>query len=153
MLQQPFARQLGKVLGEPAKNNYIARQRAYAYNEHFYSPVNIAMSMFKLSITPRWALMVAHGWARFILDRRRDWINDRPNRATAAESPLDEAQERCHFDNPMTHTRGACQHREAAKRTSFALYFFLLMTKHRPSGTHQNKLTLCQFLKSLLKLT
>ena len=46
------------------------------------------------------------GWARFILDRRRDLINDRPNRATAAEAPLDEAQERYLFDNPTTHTRG-----------------------------------------------
>ncbi len=31
--------------------DYIARQRAYAYNEHFNSSVNRAMSMFKLSIT------------------------------------------------------------------------------------------------------
>ena len=58
--------------------------------------------------------MAARGWARFILDRRRDLINDRPNCATAAEAPLDEAQERCHFDNPTTHTRGAYQHDEAA---------------------------------------
>ena len=84
------------------------------------------MPMSKLSITPRWALMAARGWARLVLDRRRDLINDHPNRATAAEAPLDEAQERCHFDNPMTHTRGACQHSEAAKRTCFALYFFCL---------------------------
>ncbi len=33
--------------------DYIARQRAYAYNEHFNSSVNRAMSMFKLSITSR----------------------------------------------------------------------------------------------------
>jgi hypothetical protein len=92
----------------------IARQRAYAYNEHFNSSVNTAMSMFKLSITSRWALMAARDWARFILDRRRDLINDRPNRATAAETPLDDAQERCHFGNPTTHTRGAYQHGEAA---------------------------------------
>ena len=52
--------------------------------------------------------MAARGWARLILDRRRDLINDRPNRATAAEAPLDEAQKRYyHFDNPTTHTRGA----------------------------------------------
>ncbi len=57
------------------------------------------MSMFKLSITSRWALMAARGWARLILDRRRDLINDRPNRNTAAEAPLDGAQERYHFDN------------------------------------------------------
>jgi hypothetical protein len=31
--------------------DYIARQRAYAYNEHFNSSVNSAMSMFELSIT------------------------------------------------------------------------------------------------------
>ena len=94
--------------------DYIARQRAYAYNEHFNSSVNIAMSMFKLSITSPWALMVARGWARLILDRRRDLINDRPNRATAAEAPLDEAQGRYHFDNPRTHTRGAYQHGKVA---------------------------------------
>ncbi len=72
------------------------------------------MSMFKLSITSPWALMVARGWARLILDRRRDLINDRPNRATAAEAPLDAAQERYNFDNPTTHTHGAYQHSEAA---------------------------------------
>ena len=65
------------------------------------------MSMFKLSITYRWALMAARGWARLILDRRRDLINYRPNRAAAAEAPLDGAQERHHFDNPQNHTRGA----------------------------------------------
>ncbi len=32
--------------------DFIARQKAYAYNEHFNSSVNMAMSMFKLSITP-----------------------------------------------------------------------------------------------------
>ena len=72
------------------------------------------MSMFKLSITSRWALMAARGWARLILDRRRDFITDRPNRATAAEAPLDGAQERYHFDNPTTHTRGAYHQGEAA---------------------------------------
>jgi len=59
-------------------------------------------------------LMAARGWARLILDRRRDLINDRPNRAAAAESPLDGAQERHHFDNPQNHTRGAFYHSEAA---------------------------------------
>ncbi len=62
-------------------------QRAFqacAYNEHFSSSVKRAMSMFKLSITPRWALMAARGWARLILDRGHDLINDRHNRATAA---------------------------------------------------------------------
>ncbi len=70
--------------------------------------------MFKLRVTFYWALMVARGWARLILDRRRDLINDRPNRATPAEAPLDEAQERYHFDNPIKHTRGAYHHGEAA---------------------------------------
>jgi hypothetical protein len=51
--------------------------------------------------------MAARGWARLILDRRRDLINDRPNCATAAEAPLDGAQERYHFDNPTTHTHAA----------------------------------------------
>ncbi len=72
------------------------------------------MSMFKLSITSRWALIAARGWARLILDRRRDLINDRPNHAAAAEAPLDGAQERHHFDNPQNHTRGAFYHGEAA---------------------------------------
>jgi hypothetical protein len=70
--------------------------------------------------------LAARGWAWLILDRRRDWINHRPNCATAAKSPLVEAQERYHFDNPTTHTRGAYQHGEAAKRICFALYFFCL---------------------------
>jgi hypothetical protein len=70
--------------------------------------------MFKLSITPRWALMAARGWARLILDRRRDLISDSPNCATAAGGPLDKAQERCHFDNPTAQTRGTYQHSEAA---------------------------------------
>ena len=94
--------------------DYIARQRAYADNEHLYSSFNMAMSMFKPSITSRWALMAARGWARLILDRRRDRINDRPNCATAAEASLDGAQERYRFDNLTTHTRGAYQHGDAA---------------------------------------
>jgi hypothetical protein len=93
---------------------YISRQRAYAYTEHFNSSVNKPMSMFKLSITFRWALMAARGWARLILNRRRDLTNDRPNCATAAEAPLDEAQERCHFDSPTNYTRGAYCHGEEA---------------------------------------
>ena len=92
--------------------DYIAREKAYAYNGLFNPSVNIAISMIKLSITSRWALLAARGWAR--LDRRRDLINDRPNRATAAEAPLDETQERYHFDNPTAHTSGAYQHSEAA---------------------------------------
>jgi hypothetical protein len=70
--------------------------------------------IIKLSITSRWELMAARGLAPFILDRRRNFINDLLNGATAAEAPLDEAQERCHFDNPTAHTSGAYQHREAA---------------------------------------
>ncbi len=58
--------------------------------------------------------MAARGWERPILDRLGDLINDRPSRATAAEAPLDGAQERCHFENPTTHTRGAHHHGEAA---------------------------------------
>ena len=46
---------------------YIARQRAYAYVEHFNSSITGAMSMFKLSITSRWSLMAARGWVRLIL--------------------------------------------------------------------------------------
>jgi hypothetical protein len=53
------------------------------------------------------------GLARLILYRRRDLINDRPNCATSAWPPLDEAQERYHFDNPTAHTSGAYQHSEA----------------------------------------
>ena len=75
-------------------SDYVAREKAYAYKEHFNSSVNMAMSMYKLSFTSRRALMAARGWVRLILDRRRDLINDRPNCATAAEAPLDEAQER-----------------------------------------------------------
>jgi hypothetical protein len=44
--------------------------------------------------------MAARGWARLILDRHRDSINDRPNRAAAAEALLDAAQEHHHFENP-----------------------------------------------------
>ncbi len=91
--------------------DYIAREKACAYNEHFNSSVNRTMPMFKLSITSRWALMAARGWARLIL---ADLINDRPNRATGAEAPLDGAQERYYFDNPTTHTRGAYHQGEAA---------------------------------------
>ena len=70
--------------------------------------------MFKLSVISCWALVAARGWARLILDRRRDLINDRPNRAPAAEAPLDRAQERYLFDNPTTHTHGAYYQGEAA---------------------------------------
>ena len=81
--------------------DYIARHKAYAYVEHFNSSINFAMSMFKLSITTRWALMAARGWARLILDRRRDLINDRPSRAAAAECPLEGAQERSSLRKPQ----------------------------------------------------
>ncbi len=74
----------------------------------------MAMSMFKLSTTSRWTLMSARGWARVFLDRRRNLISDRPNFATAAEAPLDDAQERYHFDNPTAHTSSAYQRSEAA---------------------------------------
>jgi hypothetical protein len=94
--------------------DYIARANAYAHNEHFNSSANMAMSMFKLSTTSNWALMAARGWARLIFDRRRNLINCRPNCATTAGAPLDEAQERYHFDNPTPHTSSAYQHSEAA---------------------------------------
>ena len=107
--------------------DYIARQRACAYNEHFNSSVNMAMSMFKLSITPRWALMAARGWARLILDRRRDLIGDRPNRATAAEAPLDGAQERCYFDNPHdTRTRRISIRRKLHSALALPCTFLLM---------------------------
>jgi hypothetical protein len=123
-LKQPQPRRLcpGRYRGAAGKLKdwlkilffWAAAACSQAINKHFNSSVNMAMSMFKLSITSRWALMAARGWARLILDRRRDLIKDRPNCATAAEAPLDEAQERYHFDNPTTHTRGAYQHSEAA---------------------------------------
>ena len=47
--------------------DYNAHQRAYACVEHFNSSITGAMSMFKLSITSRWSLMAARGWARLIL--------------------------------------------------------------------------------------
>jgi hypothetical protein len=46
-----------------------------------------AMPMFKFNITSRWALMTTRGWARLILYRRRDLVNDRPNRADAEKPP------------------------------------------------------------------
>ena len=61
-------------------------------------------------VGPCWRRVAGPG----LLDRRRDLINDRPNRATTAEAPLDGAQERYHFDNPTAHTSGAYQHSEAA---------------------------------------
>jgi hypothetical protein len=96
-------------------------KKAYACVEHFSSSFTGAISIFKLSITSSWALMAARCWARLILDRRRDLINDRPSRAAAAEAPLDAAQERHHFDNPTSHSRGAFYHVEAASLICFAL--------------------------------
>ncbi len=105
--------------------DYIARQSAYAHNEHLSSSVNMAMSMFKLSITSRWVLMAERGWARLILDRRHDLINDHPNCATAAEAPLDETQERYHFNNPTAlthaHINTAKQHSALAFPCTFSL--------------------------------
>ena len=72
------------------------------------------MALTKLTWEKPWALMAARGWARLILDRRRDLINDRSSRAAAAEAPLEGAQERHHFDNPTHHSRGAFYHGEAA---------------------------------------
>ncbi len=109
-----YPRTLEKAYYANHCRTYPPKQQACAYNEHASSSVNMAMSMFKLSITSSWALMAARGWARLILDRRRDLINDRPNRATAAKAPLDEAQEGCHFDDPTAHTSGAYQHSKTA---------------------------------------
>jgi hypothetical protein len=53
------------------------------------------------------------GWARLMLDRRRDLTNDYPNCAAAAQAPH-AAQERHYFDNPRNHMRGAYHHSEAA---------------------------------------
>ncbi len=59
---------------------------------------------------------VLHWYFHFVAVDRANAAckNDRPNRATAAEAPLGEAQERYHFDNPTTYTRVAYQHGEAA---------------------------------------
>ena len=99
--------------------DYIARQKAYAYVEHFNSSVISATSMFKLSITSRWALMAARGWARLILDRRRDLINDRPSRAAAAESPL--AEHRSATTSTTQLTTHAVPFTTAKRHSSFAL--------------------------------
>ncbi len=53
---------VGRFVGEFSRDfvkarDYIARQKACAQNGHFNSSANMAMSMFKLSTTPRWALM------------------------------------------------------------------------------------------------
>ena len=80
------------ILKIRAKLVKLRQKNVFGMENKTYS-INIAMSMFKfkLSITPRCALMAARGWARLILDRGRDLINDRPNRANAAEAPLDGA--------------------------------------------------------------
>ena len=79
--------------------NYIARQKAYVYVE-FNSPIIGATSMFKLSITSRWVLVASRGWARLILDRRRDLINDRSSRAATA-SPLAEPRSAASSTTPL----------------------------------------------------
>ncbi len=84
------------------------------------------MSMFKLSTTSRWALMAARCWARLILDRRRDLINDRQNCATAAKAPLDEAQERYHIDSPTAqHKRRISTQRSSIAHLLCPVLFFL----------------------------
>ena len=78
----------GEFSGDFVKmRDYTAREKSYAYNEHFNSSVNMAMSMFKLSITPRWALMAARGWARLIIDRRRYLINDHAQTTLLQQAP------------------------------------------------------------------
>ncbi len=102
-------------LSRPTQACRVEKHRAskglrVRYVEHFNSSIIGAMS----SITSRWALMAARGWARLILERHRDLVDDRPSRVAAAEAPLDEAQEHHHFDNPTNHSRGAFYHGEAA---------------------------------------
>jgi hypothetical protein len=96
--------------------SYISREKAYAYNEHFNSSVSMAMSVFKLSITSRWALIAARGRALLIFDGCRSLINDRPNCASAAGAPLGEAQERYHDDN----NHGTYKQRISTQRSSIA---------------------------------
>ncbi len=106
--------------------NNIARQRAYAYTEHFNTSVNKAMSMFKLRITSRWALMAVSCWVRFLLDCRRDSINDRSNRAAAAKAPLDGAQERLNFRHSHDkHTR-----RISPQRSGITHSLFLILSAY-----------------------
>jgi hypothetical protein len=120
--------------------DYIARQRACAYNEHFNSSVNMVMSMSKLSITSRWALMVARGWARLILDRCRDLINDRPN---CVRFFL--LQQGPHWIKPGSATTSTTpRHTQAAhintakQHSALALpCTFWLMTWHRSLGAHE----------------
>ena len=79
-----------------------------------------ATSMFELSITSRWALMAARGWARLILDRCRDLINDRPSRtAAAAEAPLPEPRSATTLTTPLT--THAVPFTTAKLHSSFAL--------------------------------
>ena len=60
-------------------------RKKFLTNQNALFHINPAQGwVFKLSIPFRLALMAARGWARLILDRRRDLINDRPNRAIAA---------------------------------------------------------------------
>ena len=95
--------------------DYIARQKAYAYVEHFNSSVIGATSMFKLSITSRWALMAARGWARLILDRRRDLISDLLRR----KPPLTELRSATTSTTPLT--THAAPFTTAKRHSSFAL--------------------------------
>lgn len=87
----------GKLLKFHLMRNCIARQKACAYVEQLNSSIISATSIFTgprgeplaisdvnvmLNIASSWALMAARGWARHILDCRRDLISDRPNRAS-----------------------------------------------------------------------
>ncbi len=58
--------------------------------------------------------MAARAWAKLILNRRRDLINDYPKRTAAAETPQDAAREPHYFDNPRSHMHGAYHHSEGA---------------------------------------
>ncbi len=60
----------------------------------------------------------ARGWVRLIPDRHRDLISDRPNRATAAEAPLDETQERYGATTSTTPQHTHVAHINTAKQHS-----------------------------------
>ncbi len=85
-------------------------------------------------------MVAARGWARLILDRRRGLINDRPNCATAAEAPLDEAQERCYFDNPTAQTFTQAAHINTAKQHSALVLpcTFCVLLSTAPWGLMKN---------------
>ncbi len=79
------------------------------------------MSMFKPSPIPRGALTAARSWARAILDRHRDLINDRPNRAAAAEAPPGCSPARCATTSTTPRTTHAALITTAKLHSALAL--------------------------------